>query len=145
MREKGRDGTDPHPPRPARARRDTSDPPLTAEGRDQAGRAAALAASGSTRCIPAPCCGRCRPPQPFAALSGHEIETREGIVEFDRGTGAYMPMEELKRDDYAAWKAFVAGDDEVDIVAFQSNVVETLEEIVTRNPARRWRCSATAG
>ena len=41
-------------------------------------------------------------------------------------------MEQLKRDDYPRWKAFVDGDGEV-IVAFQTTVVAALERIVARH------------
>ena len=74
--------------------------------------------------------------EPYAALSGLEIQEREGIVEFDRGTGQYVPMEVLKRDDYEAWKAFVSGGYQMDIDAFQKAVVDTLEDIIATNPSR---------
>jgi len=119
-------------------RDDTSDPPLSAVGRDQAERVArylarerfdAVFASTMLRAI--------QTAEPFAAQSGHEIQIREGIVEFDRGSGAYVPMEELKRDDYEAWKKFAAGDHGTDIVAFQRTVVATLEPLVVANAGKR--------
>jgi 2,3-bisphosphoglycerate-dependent phosphoglycerate mutase len=118
-------------------REDTSDPPLSAMGREQAERVArylgrdkidAVYASTMLRAI--------QTAEPFAARSGHEIATREGICEFDRGTGAYIPMEQLKRDDYPAWKAFASGDHGTDIVGFQKTVVETLEPIVEANAGK---------
>ena len=118
-------------------RDDTSDPPLSRVGREQADRVArylareridAVFSSTMLRAI--------QTAEPFAAQSGHPVATREGIVEFDRGSGAYIPMEELKRDDYAAWQAFAAGDHGADIVAFQRTVVETLEAIVVGHPGK---------
>jgi probable phosphoglycerate mutase len=107
-------------------RSDTADPPLTPAGRDQAERAArALSTERIDAVYSSPMLRAVQTAEPFATLSGHVIETREGIVEFDRGTGAYVPMEELKRDD------------QVDLGAFQRNVVETLEHIVKTNPSRR--------
>jgi probable phosphoglycerate mutase len=119
-------------------RADTADPPLSGVGREQAERVArylareridAVFASTMLRAI--------QTAEPFAAQGGHAILTREGIVEFDRGSGAYVPMEELKREDYAAWKAFAAGDHGADIGAFQQVVVGTLEAIVAAHAGRR--------
>ena len=68
--------------------------------------------------------------EPFAELAGHPITTHDGICEFDRHSGTYVPLEVLKREDYEAWKAFVARGADADIVAFQQVVVETLEGVV---------------
>jgi probable phosphoglycerate mutase len=119
-------------------RSDTADPPLTAEGLDQAQRTARLLARERIDAVfSSPMVRAVQTAEPFAGLSGHPIQTREGIVEFDRGTGAYIPMEELKRDDYEAWKAFVAGGYQIDIAGFQKTVVETLEGIVEGHPSKR--------
>ena len=77
--------------------------------------------------------------QAYVALSGHTIAFDDGIVEFDRHTDTYIPMEELKATDYAAWKAFVDGqyNAEVDILAFQDTVVRTLESIIAGNSGKR--------
>src|SRR5580693_770429 len=118
-------------------REDTSDPPLSAVGRDQAQRVARyLADDGIDAVFASTMLRAIETAEPFAAQSGHEIQTREGIVEFDRGTGAYIPMEELKRDNYPAWQRFAAGDHGADIVAFQKTVVETLEAIVVGNAGK---------
>ena len=116
---------------------DTSDPPLSEIGREQARRVAqrltgepidAVFSSTMRRAI--------ETAEPFAISAGHAVAVRDGIVEYDRGGGAYVPMEELKRDDYAAWKAFVDGGYGVDIGAFQALVVETLEEIIAAHPGK---------
>jgi len=51
--------------------------------------------------------------------------------------GTYVPLEVLKREDYEAWKAFVAGGGAPDIVGFQKMVVDALEEIIAANAGRR--------
>ncbi len=118
-------------------RSDTDDPPLTAEGRDQAERVGRLLARESINAVFSSTMVRAiQTAEPFAKATGHTIHTRDGIVEFDRGTGAYMPMEELKRDDYEAWKAFVSGGYQVDITGFQATVVKTLEEIVATHSGK---------
>jgi probable phosphoglycerate mutase len=75
--------------------------------------------------------------QAFTALTGQEIILDEGIVEFDRGTGQYVPMEELKRTDYQAWLRFVQGGYDMDIHAFQNAVVTSMEAIVAANRGKR--------
>lgn len=119
-------------------RDDTSDPPLSDVGRDQAARVARYLAGERIDAVFASTMLRAiQTAEPFAAEGGHPITQRDGIVEFDRGSGAYIPMEELKRDDYAAWKAFAAGDHGADIVGFQEKVVETLEAIVASHAGKR--------
>jgi 2,3-bisphosphoglycerate-dependent phosphoglycerate mutase len=118
-------------------REDTADPPLTAEGRDQAQRVAQLLSGELIDAVYSSTMVRAiQTAEPFAAMSGLPIQQREGIVEFDRGTGQYVPMEVLKRDDYEAWKAFVSGGYQMDINTFQKVVVDTLEDIIATNPSR---------
>jgi probable phosphoglycerate mutase len=111
----------------------TSDPPLSPVGRQQARLVAdwlarerldAVYSSTMMRAI--------QTAEPFAADAGHEIQTHDGIVEFDRAAGAYTPMEELKRDNYEAWTKFVqrGRGDGGEIEAFQATVVATLEAII---------------
>ncbi len=117
---------------------ETSDPPLSAVGRHQARRVGerlmdenfdAVFASTMLRAI--------ETAEPFAQAAGLSIVQREGIVEFDRAAGTYIPMEELKREDYARWKALADGDHEMDIEAFHKVVAETLEEIIQSHPGKR--------
>jgi probable phosphoglycerate mutase len=119
-------------------RADTSDPPLNALGREQAVRVARYLARERVDAVFSSTMLRAiQTAEPFAAQGGHTVLQREGIVEFDREAGAYIPMEELKREDYAAWKAFAAGDHGADIGAFQDKVVETLEAIVAASAGKR--------
>jgi probable phosphoglycerate mutase len=117
---------------------ETSDPPLSAVGRHQARRVGerlleerfdAVFASTMLRAI--------ETAEPLAAAAGHSIQQREGIVEFDRAAGTYIPMEELKREDYARWKALADGEHEVDIEAFHEVVAKTLEEIIQSHGGKR--------
>jgi probable phosphoglycerate mutase len=120
-------------------RNDTSaDPPLTLEGHEQAARVArwlapeAIHATYSSTMLRA-----VQTAEPFVARSGHVLRQHDGIVEFDRGSGAYVPMEELKREDYAAWKAMADGRHGIDIAEFQQMVVKALEEIIAANAGRK--------
>jgi probable phosphoglycerate mutase len=74
--------------------------------------------------------------EPSAKARSAEIATHAGIVEFDRDAGTYIPMEALKREDYAAWKALATGDHAVDIVGFQATVVAALEELIEAHPSQ---------
>ena len=58
------------------------------------------------------------------------------IAEYDRAASHYIPMEELKREDYAAWKEFVDGGygDEYDMATFAKTVVAGMAEIITSHP-----------
>jgi len=116
---------------------ETADPPLSPEGHDQARRAAAWLAREPFDAVFASSMRRAiQTAEPLAALGGHALEIEDGIVEFDRGTGAYIPMEELKRDNYAAWLAFAQGAHNADIHAFQKTVVATIEDLIARNPSK---------
>jgi probable phosphoglycerate mutase len=119
--------------------RETSDPPLADEGREQARRVAARLARERIDTVASSTMRRAvQTAEPFATLTGRPIETHEGVVEFDRDAGSYVPMEELKRDDYEAWRRFVSrSQDPVNIAAFQQTVVETLEGIIAANRGRR--------
>ncbi len=115
----------------------TSDPPLAAEGHEQARRVGERLGRERVDAIYASTMRRAaQTAEPLRSLLGHELQLREALVEFDRGSGTYVPMEELKRDDYAAWKAFVDGGYAVDIEPFQSLVVQALEDIIQRHPAK---------
>lgn len=76
---------------------------------------------------------------PLARAVGLEVELEPGVVEFDRDAGEYIPLEDLKRNDYPRWKAFVDGalDEVVDLVAFRDTVLGALERIIADNAGRR--------
>ena len=118
-------------------REDTADPPLTEVGHDQARRVARrLAREKIDAVFSSPMVRAVQTAQPFIDATGHPLATRDGVVEFDRGSGVYVPMEELKRDDYAAWKAMAEGNYDIDIETFQKSVVETLEEIIAGHSSK---------
>ncbi|HEX3916619.1 MAG TPA: histidine phosphatase family protein [Caulobacteraceae bacterium] len=116
---------------------DSSDPQLSDTGHEQARRVAARLAGEKIDAVFASTMRRAiQTAEPYAAQAGFELQTRPGIVEFDRDSGTYVPMEELKRDDYEAWKRFAAGDHGADIDGFQKVVVETLEHIVATHSGK---------
>lgn len=119
-------------------RDDTSDPPLSEVGHQQARLVAGWLAHEKIDAVFSSTMLRARQTaEPFAAIRGHAIDCHDGICEFDRASGTYIPMEELKRDNYEAWLAMATGDHGVDIATFQTQVVETLEGIVQAHPGDR--------
>ncbi|MGH6957663.1 MAG: histidine phosphatase family protein [Caulobacteraceae bacterium] len=115
----------------------TDDPPLSAIGRNQARRVAQRLAGERIDAVIASTMRRAiETAQPYAQDAGLDIDARPGIVEFDRGSGAYVPMEDLKREDYAAWRAMAEGRHGVDIGAFHAMVVECLEAVVQANSGK---------
>lgn len=115
----------------------SSDPSLSAEGLDQARRVARRLARERIDAVHASTMKRAvQTAEPFAAAAGHAIETHDGICEFDRASGSYTPMEELKRDNPEGWKKYVSRDRGGQIAEFQKTVVATLEDLVERNPGR---------
>ena len=119
-------------------RHDTSNPPLAAKGLDQAHRVAAWLADEKVDAVFASTMLRAiQTAEPFAAQAGHVVTQHDGIAEYDRDSGRYVPMEELKRDNYEAWLAMAQGNHGVDIAGFHATVVAALEEIVESHPGKR--------
>jgi 2,3-bisphosphoglycerate-dependent phosphoglycerate mutase len=117
---------------------DTADPPLSPEGRAQAQRVARwLTDERIDAVFSSPMLRAVQTAEPFVASGRHELKLHPGVVEFDRDSGTYVPLEVLKREDYAAWKAFVAGGAGADIAVFQKMVVGALEEIIEAHAGRR--------
>ena len=77
--------------------------------------------------------------EPFAKRSGLNVVIEADVSEFDRASSPYIPMEELKAQDYEAWKAFVDGGygDDVDVLSFQATVVRGIESIIDRHSGER--------
>ena len=113
---------------------DSSDPPLSETGHAQARLVGALLQREAIDAVASSTMRRAiQTAEPFAAAAALELATHDGIREYDRESGVYIPSEELKREDYAAWQAAV----ERDLSTFGEVVVETLEAIVRENQGRR--------
>lgn len=113
----------------------SADPHLSSTGHDQAARVASWLASDRIHGVWASNMKRAiQTAEPFAAKAGHEIRVHAGIAEFDQGSGGYIPTEELKRENFAAWQAMAVGGQGVDMRAFQQRVVAGMEDIVAAHP-----------
>lgn len=110
-----------------------ADPVLSEEGHSQAARVAEwLAAEAFDRVITSPMRRAAETAAPFALRTGVEAIIEPDVVEFDRDSEVYIPLEELKRMDYARWRELVvsgkyAG---LDPAAFRDKVVAGMERII---------------
>ncbi len=70
--------------------------------------------------------------EPYVDLSGHSAVIHDGVEEFGRDTLSYIPVEQLKAEDYEAWQALgdFASDLDLDLDEFSKTVVDAMEEII---------------
>jgi probable phosphoglycerate mutase len=116
----------------------SSDPDLSAEGREQSLKVADwLAHEGADAIWSSPMRRAVQTASPFAERLGHQISHHEGVAEFDRDSGSYIPMEVLKRENYEAWLAFAKGEHAMDIELFSKTVVGALEEVIAAHAGQR--------
>lgn len=128
---------------PVRLERDDgrpADPPLSDEGALQAERVAAWLVHERIDHIVASPLRRARETAaPLARALGLEVEVEPRVAEFDRDSAVYVPLEELKRTDYAAWKAFMDGGygEGLTLETFLADVETALEACIERHRGRR--------
>jgi len=117
-----------------------ADPPLSETGHDQANRVGNYLQSEAIDAVYAsPMQRASQTAQPYATLAGHSIRHHEGIVEMDRDASSYVPVEELKQQDYAAWQAIAERDFGASRSgrAFAKTVIDALESIVAEHKGQR--------
>lgn len=112
-----------------------ADPPLSETGHEQARKVADwLSERNIDRLYSSPMNRAFQTAEPLATMKGLEIETRDGVAEYDRDAGEYIPVEQLKEIDYERWQKLMRGElDEINFPAFCEDVVTTLEQIVAEN------------
>jgi len=118
-----------------------ADPPLSTRGRAQAERMARWLASEKLHAIYASPMRRARETaEPLARAIGAEIAIDSGLVEMDHLSEVYVPLEQLKAEDYPRWQEMVqrgglyAG---VDLAAFRANVVASVERAIAAHRGGR--------
>jgi probable phosphoglycerate mutase len=117
-----------------------ADPPLSETGREQAARLARWLEGERIDALFASPMRRARETaQPLASARGLEIRLDPGLVELDHRADHYVPMEELKAENYAAWQALVKGGlyAGIDVAAFRRGVVASFEAIIRAHPGAR--------
>lgn len=116
-----------------------ADPPLSHTGLQQADKLAAWLDREEIHALYSSPMQRARQTaEPLANQKGLDIDVREGVAEYDRHAGHYIPVEELKEHDYEQWLRLMRGDlDEVDFPAFCDDVITTIEQIIAENRGKR--------
>jgi len=127
---------------PVRVERDDgapADPPLSDEGRGQAGRMARwLAGYPIDALIASPLRRAIETAQPLADAKGLAVGLERGVRELDAESDHYIPLEELREQDYDAWREAMAGGlyAGVDVERFRAEVVDAFERIIAAHPGR---------
>jgi probable phosphoglycerate mutase len=118
-----------------------ADPPLSAIGREQAERIARWLVAEKIDAVYASPMRRARETaEPIGRAVGAAIEIDPGLVEMDHLSDVYVPLEQLKAEDYPRWQALIqqgglyAG---VDLDAFRYNVVTSVERAIAANRGGR--------
>jgi probable phosphoglycerate mutase len=117
-----------------------ADPALSVVGRAQAERVAAwLADTHIDRIYASPLRRARETAAPLAALRALDVRISHGVREYDADADFYIPMEELKAQDYERWKSLANGGyaAAADFVAFHREVVKSVEQIIAENAGRR--------
>ena len=117
-----------------------ADPPLAPLGLEQAKRLAEWFATERIDALYASPLRRAhQTAEPLAALQRLELRLEPGVVEFDQDAESYVPLEELKANDYERWKALVQGGlyAAIDIESFRRGVASTLERIIADHAGAR--------
>ena len=118
-----------------------ADPPLSETGHEQARAVAGwLGTDGPIhRIYASPMLRAQQTAEPLAEALGMEIETEPRVSEYDRESSSYVPIEELKRTDYEAWREFMRRGypPGMDLTDFYRAVVEGMGDIVAGNKGRR--------
>ncbi len=67
---------------------------------------------------------------PLTELTGHQPKVLEGVAEYDRYSGRYIPIEEIKQADKAAWRKSLAHNTVHDLAGFREMVVTELQAVI---------------
>lgn len=119
----------------------TADPDLTELGHRQAAAVAdALIDAGVGHIVASPMVRARQTAQPLAERLGYDVEIIDNLIEVDAHSQEYMPIEELKAEDPAGFKAFIDDADGIfgptGRAQFTSNVVGAFEQVIETNPGK---------
>jgi len=115
-----------------------ADPPLSAEGLEQARRVAGWLANEPIDALyTSPLRRAAETAAPLALQRGLSARVEPGVIEFDHMESSYVPLEELKASDPEAWRAQMRSYGERDAGQFRAVVVEALERIIAAHPGER--------
>ena len=117
-----------------------ADPELSEIGMDQARKLSRWMASEKLDAIYSSPLNRARrTAEVLAEQKGIDITLEPGVMEFDSRSSAYVPMEELKAQNYNAWLELVSGGFEklFDLDQFRKTVLGSLDKIIRSNSGKR--------
>ncbi|MDH5672719.1 MAG: histidine phosphatase family protein [Myxococcales bacterium] len=117
-----------------------ADPPLSAEGVQQAARMARWLEHEGIDCLYTSPMRRAQETvMPLAEQLGLEPRVDPGVAEFDQGSDSYVPIEQMKREGDPRWRELVASGwySELDPAAFRQTVVASMETIIEENSGKR--------
>lgn len=118
-----------------------ADPELSPDGHAQAEHLATYLSSEHLDAIYASPLRRAQ--QTAEALAAHhstDVLVCDGIAEFDRYSGEYIPTEELKAENHPRYHAVINGEwdsDEETAAEFRARVVAAIEELIDAHPGQR--------
>ena len=110
-----------------------ADPPLSETGHEQARRMSDwLQDTAIDFLYSSPMRRAVETAAPLSQSKSLTPQLREGVAEFDRKASHYIPVEQLKQDDYESWQRLMRGETAgVDFDRFADEVVSTLNEIIS--------------
>jgi broad specificity phosphatase PhoE len=118
-----------------------ADPELGAEGHEQAAKMAAYLGTEDIEAIfVSPLRRAIETARPLEQRLGIAAEVVDGVAEFDRNSREYVPMEELRAANDPRWEKLMRGEwDGADgnPNEFKTRVVQSIEDIIVRNPGGR--------
>ena len=118
-----------------------ADPELSDAGHEQANRLAAYLAVEEIHALYASPMRRARETAaPVAVATGLTIGIVDGVAEFDRHHGEYIPAEEMKATNHPRWQAMMAGErleTEIAPEVFQAEVITSVDGIIDAHPGQK--------
>ncbi|MFQ5380368.1 MAG: histidine phosphatase family protein [Dehalococcoidia bacterium] len=119
--------------------REAADPALSPEGREQARRVAEWLRDERFDALYSSPLRRARETaEPLAAQQGLDVAIHDGVAEYDRESPVYVPMEDLKRDNYDEWRRIMSdGLFADDPHEFRKTVAGAMEEIIAAHRGQK--------
>ncbi|MGZ4767893.1 MAG: histidine phosphatase family protein [Ilumatobacteraceae bacterium] len=118
-----------------------ADPELSPEGHAQAEHLATYLSSEHLDAIYASPLKRAyQTAEAIAALQSTTVQTCDGVAEFDRYSGDYIPTEELKAENDPRYHAVINGEwdaDDETAEEFRHRVVGAIEQLIDAHPGQR--------
>ena len=115
-----------------------ADPPLSKTGLEQAEKVAEwLRPIQIDRLYSSPMRRARQTAGPLAAQKSLAVELRDGVAEYDQNSALYIPVEQLKEQDYERWLRLMKGEVDIDFPEFAKTVCEALDAIIAENRGKR--------